>query len=111
MRRSLGDVSSTYVEGLAQKNFKAARGHSRDHRPYCKQVCSGLVVTPEGLPIAYEVFTGNRNDVPTLQEIVRLMEEKYGQPRRVWVVDRGLVSEANLAWDWTCRAPPGSWPM
>ena len=94
----LYDVTSTYVEGLAQKNLKAARGYSRDHRPDCKQVCIGLVVTPEGLPIAYEVFAGNRNDVTTLQEIVRLMEEKYGQPRRLWVLDRGMVSEANLAW-------------
>lgn len=94
----LYDVTSTYFEGLAQKNLKAARGYSRDHRPDCKQVCIGLVVTPEGLPMAYEVFPGNRNDVTTLQDIVRLMEEKYGQPRRVWVLDRGIVSEENLAW-------------
>jgi hypothetical protein len=57
-----------------------------------------LVVTPEGLPVAYEVFAGNRNDVTTLQDIVRQMEDKYGQAQRVWVVDRGIASEANLAW-------------
>jgi len=94
----LYDVTSTYFEGLAQQNEKAARGYSRDSRPDCKQVCLGLVVTPEGLPVAYEVFAGNRNDVTTLQEIVRQMEDKYGQTQRVWVVDRGIVSEANLAW-------------
>lgn len=94
----LYDVTSTYFEGLAEKNQKAAHGYSRDKRPDCKQVCIGLVVTPEGLPVAYEVFAGNRNDVTTLEEIVRLMEEKYGQAGRVWVVDRGMVSEENLEW-------------
>lgn len=94
----LYDVTSTYFEGLAPRNRKAARGYSRDHRPDCKQVCLGLVVTPEALPIAYEVFAGNRNDVTTLEEIVQLMEDKYGQARRVRVMDRGVVSEANLQW-------------
>jgi hypothetical protein len=94
----LYDVTSTFFEGQALKNEKAARGYSRDARPDCKQVCLGLVVTPEGLPVAYEVFAGNRADVTTLAEIVRLMEDKYGQAQRVWVVDRGMVSEANLAW-------------
>ncbi len=93
----LYDVTSTYFEGLAENNEKAARGYSRDSRPDCKQVCIGLVVTPEGLPIAYEVFAGNRADVATLEDIVKLMEDKYGQAQRVWVVDRGIVSEANLA--------------
>jgi transposase len=92
------DVTSTYFEGLAEKNTQAARGYSRDHRPDCKQVCIGLVVTPEGLPLAYEVFPGNRADVTTLAEIVRLLEEKYGQAQRVWVLDRGIVSEENLTW-------------
>ncbi len=94
----LYDVTSTYFEGLAQKNKKAARGYSRDSRPDCKQVCLGLVVTPAGLPIAYEVFAGNRADVTTLPDIVQQMEAKYGQAQRVWVVDRGMMSEANLAW-------------
>ena len=94
----LYDVTSTFFEGQALKNEMAARGYSRDSRPDCKQVCLGLVVTPEGLPVAYEVFAGNRTDVTTLPEIVTLMEEKYGQAQRVWVVDRGMVSEANLAW-------------
>ncbi len=94
----LYDVTSSYFEGLAEKNKKAAHGHSRDSRPDCKQVCIGLVVTPEGLPIAYEVFAGNRADVTTLEDIVKLMEEKYGQAQRIWVLDRGIVSEENLAW-------------
>lgn len=94
----LYDVTSTYFEGLAEQNELAARGYSRDKRSDCKQVCIGLVVTPEGLPMAYEVFAGNRNDVTTLKEIVRLMEEKYGQAQRVWVFDRGISSEENLEW-------------
>lgn len=94
----LYDVTSTFFEGQALRNTKAARGYSRDSRPDCKQVCIGLVVTPEGLPVAYEVFAGNRTDVTTVEEIVTLMEEKYGQAQRVWVLDRGMVSEDNLAW-------------
>jgi transposase len=92
------DVTSTYFEGQALANTLAGRGYSRDHRPDCKQVCIGLVVTPEGLPMAYEVFAGNRADVTTLEEMVTSMEEKYGQAERVWVFDRGIVSEENLSW-------------
>jgi transposase len=92
----LYDVTSTYFEGKAARNPKAKRGYSRDNRPDCKQVCIGLVVTREGLPVGYEVFDGNRNDVTTLEEIMTLMEEKYGKANRVWVTDRGIVSEENL---------------
>jgi transposase len=94
----LYDVTSTFFEGQALGNEKAQRGYSRDQRPDCKQVCIGMVVTPEGLPVAYEVFAGNRADVTTVEEIVTAMEEKYGQAQRVWVLDRGMVSEENLAW-------------
>ena len=92
----LYDVTSTYFEGEAKRNPQAKRGYSRDHRPDCKQVCIGLVVTTEGFPLGYEVFAGNRSDVTTLEEIVKAMEAKYGKARRVWVLDRGIVSEGNL---------------
>jgi len=92
----LYDVTSTYFEGQAQSNEKAARGYSRDHRPDCKQVNIGLVVTPEGLPVGYEVFAGNTADVTTVEDMVGLMEEKYGQAKRIWVLDRGMVSEENI---------------
>jgi transposase len=94
----LYDVTSTYFEGSALSNPQARHGYSRDSRSDCKQVCIGLVVTPEGLPIAYEVFAGNRADVTTVQEIVEQMEDKYGQAQRIWVMDRGMVSEENLDW-------------
>jgi transposase len=90
------DVTSTFFEGQAKGNSKAARGYSRDQRPDCKQVCIGLVVSPEGLPLAYEIFAGNRNDVTTVAEIITLMEGKYGQAKRIWVMDRGMVSEENI---------------
>lgn len=93
----LYDVTSTFFEGQAGKNPKAARGYSRDNRSDCKQVCIGLVCTPEGLPLSYEVFAGNRADVTTVEDIVRMMEEKYGAAERVWVMDRGMTSEANIA--------------
>lgn len=93
----LYDVTSTFFEGQAEGNALAARGYSRDSRPDCPQVCIGLVVTPEGLPVAYEVFKGNRVDVTTVEEIVETMEGKYGQAERIWVLDRGMVSEDNLA--------------
>lgn len=92
----LYDVTSTYFEGQAMANDKAARGYSRDKRPDCKQVCIGLVCTPEGLPLSYEVFAGNRSDVTTVQEIVSKMESRFGKAKRIWVMDRGMVSEANL---------------
>ena len=93
----LYDVTSTYFEGDAAGNAKAKRGYSRDNRPDCKQVNIGLVVTPEGgLPIGYEVFDGNTADVTTVEDMVRLMEDKYGKARRIWVMDRGMVSENNI---------------
>jgi len=92
----LYDVTSTYFEGQARANTKAARGYSRDQRPDCKQVNIGLVVTPEGLPIGYEVFAGNTTDVTTVEEMVELLEQKYGLPKRIWVMDRGMVSEENI---------------
>lgn len=92
----LYDVTSTYFEGAAEKNPQAKRGYSRDSRPDCVQVCIGLIVTPEGFPVAYEVFDGNRSDVNTVEEIVETLEHKYGKARRIWVMDRGMVSEENL---------------
>ena len=92
----LYDVTSTYFEGQALGNTKAARGYSRDQRSDCKQVCIGLVCTPEGLPLNYEVFAGNRVDVTTVEEVVRKMEARFGQAERIWVMDRGMVSEANI---------------
>jgi len=92
----LYDVTSTYFEGEAKGNPLAQRGYSRDHRPDCKQVCIALVVSKCGIPLGYEVFAGNRSDVTTLQEIVTVMERRYGQADRIWVVDRGMVSEKNL---------------
>lgn len=92
----LYDVTSTFFEGQCAGNPQAQRGYSRDQRPDCKQVCIGLVVTPEGLPLAYEVFAGNRADVTTVEEIVDLMEAKYGAAERIWAMDRGMVSEDNL---------------
>ena len=92
----LYDVTSTYFEGQAELNPQAQRGYSRDQRSDCKQVCLGLVCTPEGLPLSFEVFAGNQPDVTTVEHIVHLMEEKYGAAERIWVMDRGMVSEANL---------------
>jgi transposase len=93
----LYDVTSTYFEGQCRGNAKAQRGYSRDSRPDCLQVCIGLVVTEEGIPLGYEVFAGNTHDSKTIPEIVAAMEAKYGQASRVWVLDRGMVSEKNLA--------------
>jgi transposase len=93
----LYDVTSTFFEGQAQSNEQAQRGYSRDQRSDCKQVCIGLVCTPEGLPLSFEIFSGNRADVTTVEEIVTQMETKYGLAERIWVMDRGMVSEANIA--------------
>jgi transposase len=93
----LYDVTSTYFEGECQANPMAQRGYSRDKRPDCKQVCIGLVVSKCGMPLGYEVFAGNRNDVKTWQTIVTTMESRYGKADRIWCGDRGMMSQENLA--------------
>jgi transposase len=93
----LYDLTSSYVEGAADGNALMRRGYSRDHRPDCKQLVIALVVNVEGFPLSYEVFEGNRADVTTLDEILQSVEHKYGRARRIWVFDRGIVSEENLA--------------
>jgi transposase len=91
----LYDVTSTFFEGSADFPM-AQRGYSRDQRSDCKQVCIGLVVSRCGMPLGYEVFPGNTADVSTVENIVELMEQRYGKSNRIWVMDRGMVSEKNL---------------
>ena len=93
----LYDLTSTYVEGAAQNNPMMRRGYSRDHRPDCEQMVIALIVNSEGFPFSYETFDGNRADVSTMETILRMVERKYGKARRIWVMDRGIVSEENLA--------------
>ncbi len=93
----LYDVTSTYFEGDANANPLAQRGDSRDKRGDCKQVTIGLVVSRCGMPLGYEVFAGNRTDVTTMQEVVETMESRYGKSNRIWVMDRGMASEENIA--------------
>ena len=90
------DITSTYFEGMALGNPQAKRGYSRDSRPDCPQVCIGLVTSREGLPLAFEIFDGNRADVTTTEEMVLAMERKYGKAKRIWAMDRGMVSEENI---------------
>jgi transposase len=92
----LYDLTSSYVEGAAEGNPMMRRGYSRDHRPDCKQLVIALIVNVEGFPLSYETFDGNRADVSSLETVVRMVERKYGRARRVWVFDRGIVSEENL---------------
>ena len=94
----LYDMTSTYFEGEAEGNVKAKRGYSRDHRPDRKQVCVAVVVTFDGHPLGYEVFPGNTHDSKTVREIVEAMERRHGAIGRVWVMDRGMASEDNIAW-------------
>lgn len=92
----LYDVTSTYFEGQAKANPLAQRGYSRDHRPDCKQVNLALVVSRSGMPIGYQLFAGNRHDSTTLEEIIRHIERLHGRAQRIWVLDRGMVSEENV---------------
>ncbi len=93
----LYDLTSTYFEGEAEQNPKARRGYSRDGRPDCKQVVVALVITPEGFPLAYEVMDGNTSDKTTLRGFLSKIEGLYGKARRVWLMDRGIPTEAILA--------------
>ena len=79
-----------------RRNPQAKQGYSRDSRPDCKQVCIGLVVTKEGIPLGYEVFEGNRHDSTTVETIIEKMESLYGKSDRVWIMDRGMASVENL---------------
>jgi transposase len=92
----LYDLTSSYVEGEAENNPMMRRGYSRDHRPDCKQVVIALIVNEDGFPLSYETFDGNRADVTTLETVIRMVERKYGKARRVWIFDRGIISEDNL---------------
>jgi hypothetical protein len=95
----LYDLTSTYFEAdppLAEDD-KRRYGYSRDHRPDCVQVIIALVVTPEGLPLAYEVLPGNTADNQTLRRFLARIEQQYGKARRIWLMDRGIPTEAVLA--------------
>ena len=92
----LYDVTSTYFEGEMAGCPMAQRGYSRDSRGDRPQVCIGLVVTEDGFPVGYEVFAGNTHDSQTVKSIIEAMEQKHGALNRVWVMDRGMVSEENL---------------
>ncbi len=96
----LYDLTSTYFEsdppGPAS-NSKRRFGYSRDHRPDCTQVVVALVVTPDGLPVAYEVYPGNTHEASTLEEFLDRVEARYGRARRTWLMDRGIPTEETLA--------------
>ncbi len=92
----LYDLTSTYFEGLCEQIPKAKHGYSRDGRPDCRQVVIALVVTTDGLPLAYEVLAGNTIDCTTLGSFLSKIESMYGKARRVWVMDRGIPTKATL---------------
>ena len=95
----LYDLTSTYFE--AEPPFpegdKRRFGYSRDHRPDCVQVVIALVITPEGLPLAYEILSGNTSDKTTLRDFLARIERQYGKARRIWLMDRGIPTEDVLA--------------
>jgi len=92
----LYDLTSTYFEGELEQNPKARRGYSRDGRPDCVQLVIALVVTPDGFPLAYEVMAGNTSEKTTLRGFLDRIESLYGKARRVWLMDRGIPTEALL---------------
>jgi transposase len=95
----LYDLTSTYFESDPPDDAEDPRryGYSRDHRPDCVQVVLALVITPEGFPLAYEVLPGNTADSTTLPMFLAQIEARYGQARRIWLMDRGIPTEAHLA--------------
>ena len=93
----LYDLTSTYFEGQAEDIKKARYGYSRDHRPDCKQVVLALVVTPEGFPVGYEVMNGNTLDKETLPQFMERIEGLYGKAQRIWLMDRGIPTDEQLA--------------
>ena len=94
----LYDLTSTYFECDPPEEGSALRrfGYSRDKRPDCVQVVIALIVTPEGFPVAYEVMPGNTSDKTTLPDFLRKIERQYGKRNRLWIMDRGIPTEASL---------------
>lgn len=95
----LYDLTSTYFESDPPAPDAAGKrrfGYSRDHRPDCTQVVIALVVTPEGLPVGYEVYAGNTHEASTLGDFLDRVEQRYGRVRRTWLMDRGIPTEATL---------------
>jgi transposase len=92
----LYDLTSTYFEGQAAENELARRGYSRDHRADCKQVVVALIVTRDGFPLAHRTFAGNTRDLKTVQTIVTEIETQFGKSGRIWVMDRGMISDESL---------------
>ncbi len=92
----LYDLTSTYFESDPPGVGKRQYGYSRDKRPDCVQVVIALIVTPEGFPLAYEVMAGNTSDKSTLADFLKKIEGQYGKSQRIWVMDRGIPTEATL---------------
>ena len=92
----LYDLTSTYFEGECEGIPKAKHGYSRDGRPDCRQVVIALVITPDGLPLAYEVMPGNTSDKTTLKDFLHKIEAQYGKAQRTWLMDRGIPTEEVL---------------
>ena len=92
----LYDLTSTYFECDPPASGKRRFGYSRDKRPDCVQVIIALVVTPDGLPLAYEVMQGNTSEKTTLKAFLKKIEEQYGRAKRIWVMDRGIPTEEQL---------------
>jgi transposase len=89
----LYDLTSTYFESpLPEEESKRNYGYSRDKRSDCVQVVIALIVTPEGLPLAYEVMPGNTSDKATLKDFLKKIEDQYGKSERIWIMDRGITS-------------------
>jgi transposase len=93
----LYDLTSSYFEGLAEENVLAKRGYSRDHRGDCQQIVLAMVVSREGFPLAHYTLVGNTKDVQTVRRVVGEIETRFGKSQRVWVMDRGMISEDTLA--------------
>jgi transposase len=94
----LYDLTSTYFESDPPfpESDKRKFGYSRDKRSDCVQVVIALIVTPEGFPLAYEVLSGNTSDKSTLKSFLEKIDQQYGKARRIWVMDRGIPTEATL---------------
>lgn len=92
----LYDLTSSYFEGEMTGAPKARHGHSRDKRSDCRQVVIAVVLTPEGLPLAYEIMPGNTSDKSTLKHFLQKIEAQYGKANRIWIMDRGIPTEETL---------------
>lgn len=91
----LYDITSSYFEGQYEDSELVAFGYNRDGKRGHEQMVIGLLCSPDGCPVAVEVFPGNTQDAATVVDKIAEIQKTYGIEEIIFVGDRGMVTRAN----------------